>query len=67
MRWVAGVQQEPLRGGEGGGGGAAAHLSAETGDRFTDSHEISEAPMKPGEGEGCVSFLPTRRPVRLAT
>lgn len=43
MRWVAGVQQEPLRGGEGGGGGAAAHLSAETGDRFTDSHEISEA------------------------
>lgn len=25
------------------GGAAAAHLSAETGDRFTDSREISEA------------------------
>lgn len=42
VRWVAGVLGEPL-GGVGGAWKAAAHLSEEMEDRFTDSHEIGEA------------------------
>lgn len=47
MRWVAGVRRDPL-GGVRGGTGAEAHLSEEMEDRFTDSHEISEARRSPG-------------------